>query len=41
MKIIHKLLATYYFSLIQSCLDEKMKEQLNQKLKFHESKFTA
>lgn len=41
MKIIHKLLATYYFSLIQSCLDEKMKEQLKHKLKFHESKFTA
>ncbi|WP_269139977.1 hypothetical protein [Rossellomorea arthrocnemi] len=41
MKILHKLLATYYFTLIQSCLDEKMKVQFQQKLKFHESKFTA
>ncbi len=41
MKIIHKFLATYYFTLIQSCLDEKMTEQFKQKLKFHESKFTT
>ncbi|MCR8850367.1 hypothetical protein NQ095_18270 [Rossellomorea sp. SC111] len=41
MKLFHKLLATYYFNLIQSCLDEKMKKQYEQKLKFHESKFTV
>jgi|GEM_PF-4072289 hypothetical protein len=41
MKLFHKLLATYYYTLIQSCLDDNMKEQFVQKLKFHESKFTA
>lgn len=39
--MFHKLITTYYFTLIQSCMDEKMKDQFKQKLKFHESKFTA
>lgn len=41
MKIIHKFLATYYYTLIQDCLDEKMKEHLLRKLHYHESKLST
>lgn len=41
MKIIHRFFATYYYTLIQDCLDEKMKMNLIQKLNYHESKLSS
>ena len=41
MKMIHRILATYYYTLIQDCLDEKMKKHFIEKLNYHESKLST